>query len=219
MKGNPVFSSVVQKLVIGLTGLLLCGFVAAHLAGNLLLYSTDGNYKAFNEYAEKLHHFPLLPVIEIGLLALFLVHIVMTVHMQVTSMRARPEGYAVKKSKQGRGSLAAQNVMHLSGIIVLAFVLLHLADLRFDLRFADDGLSPAQAVLQVLRDPISAMFYTIGPLLLGYHLFHGFQSSFQSLGIGGERFMKAVTIVGIVFAVVVAIGFASLPVWVTLLQK
>ena len=219
MKGNPVFSSVAQKIVIGVSGLLLCGFVAAHLAGNLLLFSTDGNYKAFNEYAKNLHDFALLPVIEIGLLVVFLVHVVVTLWMQVKSSQARPEEYAVKKSKQGRGTVAAQNVMHLSGIIVLAFVLLHLADLRFDLRFAAEGLSPAQTVLQVLRDPVSAMFYTIGPLLLGYHLFHGFQSSFQSLGIGGERFMKAIRVVGLVFAVVVAIGFASLPVWVTLLQK
>ncbi len=219
MKGNSVFSSVAQKIVIGVTGLLLCGFVAAHLAGNLLLYSTDGNYKAFNEYAKNLHDISVLPVIEIGLLVLFLVHIVVTLWMQVKSSQARPEGYAVKKSKLGRGSVAAQNVMHLSGLIVLAFVLLHLADLRFDLRFNAEGLSPAQTVLQVLRDPVSAMFYTIGPLLLGYHLFHGFQSSFQSMGIGGERFMRAVKVVGLVFAVVVAIGFASLPVWVTLLRK
>jgi succinate dehydrogenase / fumarate reductase cytochrome b subunit len=219
LKGNPVFSSVAQKIVIGVTGLLLCGFVAAHLAGNLLLYSTDGNYKAFNEYAKNLHDISVLPVIEIGLLVLFLVHVVVTLWMQLKGSQARPEGYAVKKSKQGRGSIAAQNVMHLSGLIVLAFVLLHLADLRFDLRFNAEGLSPAQTVLQVLRDPVSAMFYTIGPLLLGYHLFHGFQSSFQSMGIGGERFMKTIKIVGIVFAVVVAIGFASLPVWVTLLEK
>ena len=219
MKGNPVFSSVAQKIVIGATGLLLCGFVAAHLAGNLLLYSTDGNYKAFNEYAKNLHSISVLPVIEIGLLVLFLVHIVVTLYMQVKGSEARPEGYAVKKSKQGRSSVAAQNVMHLSGLIVLGFVLLHLADLRFGLRFNAEGLSPAQTVLQVLRDPVSAMFYTIGPLLLGYHLFHGFQSSFQSMGIGGERFMKAIKIVGLVFSVVVAIGFASMPVWVTLLRK
>ena len=219
MKGNSALSSVAQKLVIGISGLLLCGFVAAHLAGNLLLYITDGNYKAFNEYAKNLHDFALLPVIEIGLLVLFLVHIVLTLWMQLQSSKARPEGYAVKKSKQGRGAVAAQNIMHLSGLVVLAFILLHLADLRFGLRFNEDGLSPAQTVLQVLRDPVSAMFYTIGPLLLGYHLFHGFQSSFQSLGLGGDRFMRIVKIVGAVFAVVVAVGFASLPIWVTLLRK
>ena len=78
MKGNSALSSVAQKLVIGISGLLLCGFVAAHLAGNLLLYITDGNYKAFNEYAKNLHDFALLPVIEIGLLVVFLAHLVLT---------------------------------------------------------------------------------------------------------------------------------------------
>lgn len=219
MKGKPFFSSVVQKLVIGITGLLLCGFVAAHLAGNLLLYSTSDRYAAFNKYATTLHDMTLLPAIEIGLLVLFVVHIGLTLRMQFQSQKARPEGYAVQKSKQGRGSLAARNVMHLSGIVVLAFVLLHLADLRFGLRFNEAGLAPAQTVLQVLRDPISAMFYTVGSLLLGYHLFHGFQSSFQSLGFGGERLTRIVKIVGILFSVAIAVGFASLPIWVTLLRK
>lgn len=205
--------------MIGISGLLLCGFVVVHLAGNLLLFSTADRYAAFNKYATALHDIALLPVFEVGLLALFVVHIAMTLWMQVQSQKARPEGYAVQKSKQGRGAMAARNVMHLSGIVVLAFIVLHLADLRFGLRFNEEGLSPAQTVLQVMRDPISAMFYTIGPLLLGYHLFHGFQSSFQSLGLGGERLMRIVKIVGILFSVAVAVGFASLPVWVTLLRK
>lgn len=219
MKGNSARSTVAQKLFIGISGLFLCGFVVAHLAGNLLLYFTDKNYKAFNAYAEALHASALLPVAEIGLLVLFGAHIVMSLWMQVTNRQARPEGYAVQRSKRRSGAFSAQNVMMLSGLIVLAFIFLHLADLRFGLRFEEAGLSPSERVLQVLRDPVSAMFYTVGPLLLGYHLFHGFQSSFQSLGLGGDRFTRWTKVVGVIFAVVAAIGFASLPVWVTLFRK
>lgn len=207
-------STIAQKIVIGLSGLALCGFLVAHLAGNLLIYLPGGNYAAYNEYAHALHANPLLPVAEIVLYLFFVAHIALTIRAVLANRAARPEGYAVQRSKRGKSALTAHNVMHITGLIVLAFLVLHLLDLRFDVRFPESAYpEPSDRALAVLKNPLSAGLYTIGSLLLGYHLWHGFQSGFQTLGAQHPRVTPALKLLGVLFAIVVAVGFASFPVW------
>lgn len=220
MKGNSVTTTIGYKLIVGLSGLLLCGFLVVHLTGNFLIYSSAGDYEAYNHYAHALHSLALLPIAEVGLLVLFLVHVLLTIHLVMRNRASRPEGYEVKRSKRGAAALTAHNVMHWSGFIVLAFILLHLADFRFALRHPMvEGQSPAHRALEILHDPLTASVYTIGSLLLGYHLYHGFQSAFQTLGATNPRVQPAIRIVGAIFAIVVGLGFASFPVWVNLFSK
>jgi succinate dehydrogenase / fumarate reductase cytochrome b subunit len=220
LKGTTVFSTIAQKVLVGLSGLLLCGFLVVHLAGNLLIYSQAGNYEAYNHYAHAIHASPLLVVAEIVLLVLFLAHIVLTINLVLKNRASRPQGYAVKRSKRGRSRVTAHNVMHWTGFVVLAFILLHLADLRFGLRFPEQpGVEPAERALHVLHDPFSASLYTAGSLLLGYHLYHGFQSAFETIGASSPRAIPTIRFVGAVFATIVALGFASFPVWVNLFSK
>jgi succinate dehydrogenase / fumarate reductase cytochrome b subunit len=220
LKVNTISTTIAQKLVVGLSGLLLIGFLVVHLAGNFLIYSREGDYRAYNEYAHAIHSNPLLPVAEIALLALFLVHVALTVVLVLKNRRARPQGYEVKRSKRGKSALVAHNVMHWTGFVVLAFVVLHLADFRFGLRYPDQpGQSPAHRALMILHDPLSATLYTVGSLLLGYHLYHGFQSGFQTLGLSNPRTIGALRLLGTVLAVVLAAGFASFPVWVNFFSK
>lgn len=220
MKGNSIYSTIAQKLIVGLSGLLLVGFLVVHLAGNFLIYSREGDYKVYNDYAHAIHANPLLPVAEIALLALFLAHVVLTIVLVLRNRRARPDGYAVKRSKRGKSSVVAHNVMHWTGFVVLAFILLHLMDFRFGLRYPEQpGQSPAHRALMILHDPLSAALYTVGSLLLGYHLYHGFQSGFQTLGLSNPRTIPTLRLVGTVLAVVVAFGFASFPVWVNAFSK
>lgn len=213
MKVKLISSTIAQKILIGLSGLALCGFLIAHLAGNFLLYAPGAGYGAYNDYAHALHANPLLPIAEVGLLIFFLLHVAFTIVTIYTNRKARPEGYAVKRSKRGKGALAAHNVMHVTGLVVLVFILLHLLDFRFHVRFPLDEENPAARAIQVLRDPVSATVYTIGSLLLGYHVLHGFQSGFQTLGANHPRVMPAIRIAGWAFALLVAVGFASFPIW------
>lgn len=220
VKSNTVTTTIAYKLIVGLSGLLLCGFLVVHLAGNFLIYDTANNYEAYDHYAHALHANPLLPVAEIALLVLFLAHIWLTIQLVLRNRASRPEGYAVKRSKRGKSGLTAHNVMHWTGFIVLAFILLHLADFRFGLRYPNDPSgSPAARAIGILHDPISAAVYTVGSLLLGYHLYHGFQSAFQTLGATDARTTPTVRVVGVIFAAVVALGFASFPVWANLFTK
>ncbi len=206
-------TTVGQKLVMGATGLLLCGFLTVHLAGNLLLFQGAEHY---NRYAHKLHENELLPVAEAGLLVLFVLHIILAFTTTGTNTVARPVGYREKQSKLSGGLLLQpHNYMFLTGVIVLGFLLLHLSDMRlaeWEFRLKHDpAATPAENALRVLKDPISAIVYILGSLVLGFHLLHGFQSAFRSLGLNHPKYTPLITKLGIVFAIAIGLGFASLP--------
>ncbi len=208
-------SSIGRKFVMGLTGLLLIGFVIVHLAGNLLLYVGIEDY---NNYAHALHSKPgLVLVAEIGLLALFLAHILIAVGITRENRAARPEGYQMRRSKQNRTAATPSALMFVSGAILLGFILLHLADFRFHLRNpGPDGEEPFAKALRLLQDPVSAGVYFVGSLFLGWHLVHGFQSVFQTLGWNHPKYTPLIKKAGVALAVVLALGFASFPVWAML---
>ena len=211
-------SSIGQKFVMGLTGLLLCGFLVAHLAGNLLLFA---GAKAFNEYAHKLHEqWELLAIAETGLLVLFLVHIYLAVSTTIGNFKARKDSYVLKQTKVPNRIIGANSWMFASGAVVLGFVILHLIDLRLGMRGSinylpeSDPEAPFRNTIAALSDPISRVVYFVGVIILGVHLSHGFASAFQSLGLNHPKYTPLIKILGKVFAVVIAVGFASIVVFV-----
>jgi succinate dehydrogenase / fumarate reductase cytochrome b subunit len=210
-------SSIGQKFVMGITGLLLCGFLVAHLAGNLLLFLGE---KWFNDYAHKLHEqWELLLIAETGLFVLFLAHIYLAISTSIGNARAREDQYAIKQPKVRGRVIGANTWMFASGAVVLGFVLLHLADLRLaqaginlrGLSYKDNDFANT---VMVLGDPISRVVYTLGAIVLGIHLSHGFASAFQSLGLNHPKYMPLIKVIGQIFAVVIAVGFASLALFV-----
>ncbi len=230
-------SSVGKKFVMGITGLLLCGFLVGHLGGNLLLLV---GADAFNDYAHMLHSQKLLPLIEAGLAALFVAHIVLAFVTAKENRAARKVAYERTQSKQDDMilSMPTNTWMFGSGAVVLGFMLLHLVDMKFELRpdlqyeahavveadandddavdedaEAHDGMTPYQKTVMVLENPISAVVYFIGVAFLGLHLSHGFSSAFQSLGINHPKYNRCIKICGIAFACVIFLGFACLPFW------
>ena len=199
-------SSVGRKIVLGLTGLLLVGFLAEHLLGNLKLYESP---EAFNDYVEYLQSFgPLLLVAEIALAALFLCHIVIALKLAMENREARKARYAV------RGDHGAQSVgsisMHVTGILLLGYLIKHLLDFRFDGNFFDD---PAASVSQTLAQPVNAVIYLAAAVVVGIHLSHGFRSAFQSIGASHPKLDPALQKLGILLAALFAMGFASFPIY------
>ena len=231
-----LMSSIGKKYVMGLSGALLMGFVVAHLAGNLLIFKGD---EAFNAYAAKLHALgPLLWAAEIGLVVLFGLH-VLYAYWLAAENRARSGGrrYALNtRSKQETTflNLAPRSWMAISGSIVLAFLVLHMVDMRFGLRetldptfayatpFSDEDETGREKVLMyervvdVLRTPLSFVAYTVGTVLLGFHLSHGASSWFRSLGLEVYGLGGPLKKAGVVLAVAVGLGFASIPLYVWL---
>ena len=220
-------SSIGQKFVMAITGLLLCGFLVVHLEGNLLLFVSAEKY---NAYAHFLHsQEELLMVAETGLFLLFLAHLYLAFATAWGNSQSRLDQYAMKQSKQPRGNLATSPSawMFGSGAVILGFVILHLIDMKFLARpdiaypFLDERApnAPYANALAVLSNPISRVVYTLGVLMLGLHLSHGVSSAFQSLGLNHPKYTPLIKWVGRLFAIVIAVGFASLPIIIPSLKR
>ncbi len=217
---NALKSSVGKKLLMAITGLLLCLFLVLHLAGNLLMYVGP---EIYNAYAHKLHEQKVLLIVaEVGLLLLFVAHIWLALETNRENREARPQRYAVKKSKiPGRVipfGISPENYMLFSGVIVLAFLLIHLGDFTFNLTMPDkiQGKEPFDKAIIIMRHPVSFVSYLIGVALLGWHLTHGVTSMFQTLGLRHSKYDFITQNVGPIFAVVIAVGFATFPIYAVL---
>lgn len=215
-----VSSSLGKKYIMGITGLLLCGFLVTHLAGNLLMYVSPDVY---NNYAHSLHEQEWLIVIaEIGLLVLFLLHLWLAFDLARMNRRARLVSYEAKRTKEGAelAPARADTWMLLSGLFVLGFLLVHLADFHFELSpdiayetEAGNPKEPFDKAIAVLTNPIRALVYIVGTVFLAFHLSHGFSSAFRSLGISHPKYNQFLRRLGYVFAVIFGLGFATFPIW------
>jgi succinate dehydrogenase / fumarate reductase, cytochrome b subunit len=218
-------SAVGKKWVMAVTGILLLGFVLAHMVGNLKVYMgfipEDGAYE-IDLYGEALRalfypivpHYAVLWAMRIGLIAAFILHIHAAAALTIMNRKARDVGY------QGPRTYLAANyasrTMRFSGIIVLLYLGFHLADFTWGIQ----PLAPAgweygaiydNFVLSFTRVPV-AVFYIVANLLLGVHIFHGAWSMFQSLGWNNPRFNAWRRWFAQAFAAVVVIGNVSFPV-------
>jgi succinate dehydrogenase / fumarate reductase, cytochrome b subunit len=214
---SRVFSSSVgTKLLIGLTGLALFVYMVLHLAGNALIFL---GAEAFNEYSHQLISNPLIVPIEIGLLLVFLLHIYKAGTMWMRNKAARPVGYAKKElaGHTSRKSLAS-STMIASGILILIFVIVHVKQFKFGTFYLVKGSESVRDLyrteIEVFQQPLWVAFYVIATLLVGLHLRHGVASAFQSLGLDHPRYTRRLTTAGVVFALVIGVGLAIIPIWV-----
>ena len=210
-------TSIGQKFVMGITGLLLCGFLVAHLGGNLFLFVGE---EAYNDYAHALHkQEALLKVAEVGLVVLFLLHIALAIVTARNNKKARQSSYAVTESKQTGRVVpgGASSWMFVTGAVVLGFLIVHLIDFTFewrpDIDYQKFAESPYEKAKALLKTPLSMCVYAIGCLALGLHLSHGFGSAFQSLGLNHPKYKSAIRNASIGFGCVIAVGFISFVVW------
>lgn len=204
--GRFLRSSIGRKFLMSLTGAALMGFVLVHLLGNLTLFA-DSSGEVFDSYAHAIESNPLLPLAEIGLAVLFVVHIALGIRLALDNRDARPARYKELQAHGGR--TLASLTMPVTGVLVLIFLVVHLLDFRLAER-DPDGL--AAMVVTRLESPLAALVYGAGVLALGVHLWHAFQSAFQSLGLFHPRYRDLIRNAGRAFAVLVAVGFAAFPV-------
>lgn len=203
-----------RKALMGLTGLLLIGFLISHMLANLLvLFDREG----YNHYSHALVSNPLIYLAELGLLVLFVGHLVSGIAVTVRNRAARPTAYQLKTraDRTGRKSLAS-STMIVSGIVMLVFVPLHIATFKFGAWYtADDGQMRDlyRLVVEVFQNPLALAWYFIALPILGVHAWHGFGSGFESLGV---TYSKELRRFGQALAVVLTIGFLAVPLYVML---
>ena len=202
------FSSPIgKKIGMALTGLVLYGFLVGHLSGNLLLLKDDGG-RAFNAYSEFLINHPLLIPAEIFLVVVFAVHLFLAISVTRDNRRARPVGYQTAQSVGGR-SFASRTMIY-SGFVILVFLVFHLKTFKY----GDKPSGLYDLVLATFQQTGYMAWYAVAMLVLGFHLWHAFQSAFQTLSIRSDKIKS----LGLVLCLILALGFGFLPVYVGALK-
>lgn len=201
-------SSIGKKLMMAITGLAFIGFLMAHLAGNLNIYR---GADAFNAYAHGLHALgPLLRVFELGLVTFALIHVATGLWLFYQNNSARPEKYAVKKS--GGGRTIGSRTMPYTGLFLLLFVVLHLANFTF---VDKTNTTVFEIVANTFQSPFYVAFYVLAMIVAAIHVSHGLWSAFQSLGLNHSKYMPLIMTLSIAAAVVVGVGFGFLPIYIS----
>ena len=214
-------SAIGKKWVMGVTGIILLGFVLAHMIGNLKFYLSK---QEIDLYGEALRDMPghLLPrtvllwSIRIVLIAAFAFHIHAAYSLTRMNKRARPVGYQAPREYVAANF--ASRTMRWTGVIVLAFLAFHLADLTWGAANGSHFVrgDPYDNLIYSFRRPVVAVLYVVANLALGVHIFHGAWSLFQSLGINNPRYNKARLRFAQGFAAVIVVGNISFPIAVQL---
>ncbi|EQC43894.1 succinate dehydrogenase cytochrome b subunit [Bacteriovorax sp. Seq25_V] len=207
-------SSVMKKQVMGITGLMLCGFLLSHLAGNCLIYVGSD---AFNKYAHALITNPLIYVAEFILASIFLTHIGLALKLTIENKAARPQNYYIKQ-KTGRGATFASSTMPYTGIIILAFLVFHLINFKFGPVYTATvgGVEMRdlyKTVVEYFISPVNVAWYIFCMIALGIHVSHGFWSAFQSIGFNHPKYNCLIKCASKAFGVLVTLGYSALPIF------
>ncbi len=209
---NPIVQfyrlPVGKKVAMAVTGFLLFGYVIAHLLGNLQIYAGP---EKINAYGRLLHANPgFLWTARLILLAAVLLHIVAAVQLTLLKLAARPVGYS---KKDDIASSYASRTMIWSGPIIGAFVVYHLMHLTIG------NAHPAFAGADVYHNVVAgfqvvpvSIFYILAMALLGFHLFHGVWSMFQSLGVSHPRYTPLLKKVAALATAFIFLGNISIPI-------
>ena len=215
-------SSIGKKWVVALTGIVLIAYVIGHLLGNLQIFigANQPGDKQINAYAHFLHSMgPILYVIRAFLIACIGLHIVTTIWLARENRAARPQKYAVAKSRQA--SLAAKTMVF-GGLTVLFFIVYHLLHftMRKTLGFGPNGELPGMhgeydcynMVILSFQSPLISFVYIVGLFMLCMHLSHGFQSLVQTLGLTSPKWVCTLEIGSRALAWAIFAGYISIPV-------
>lgn len=223
---QTIFStSVGRKVIMALTGLFLCTFLAVHLAGNFQLLHNDGG-EAYNLYTKFMTSNPLVKAISYVNFAFILGHVVWGAYLTFQNKAARPVGYAY--NAPGKTSSFSSRWMGVLGTMILIFLIIHLKDFKMaymglthDLPMATYTLENGDQVtvknmyhevVEEFHSPVIVGIYVLSMIALGFHLYHGFQSAFQTLGLRHPKYTPAVRAVGFVFWGLIPLGFALIPI-------
>lgn len=214
-------SSLGQKVVMSLTGIFLILFLIVHMSGNLQLLADDGG-KSFNIYAEFMSENPFIRVISIALYASILLHAIQGILLARANRIAKGTKYS---GGRVAGATWASKNMALLGILIFAFLCLHMGDFWVKMRFTDQltmvSYTGHDEAVQDIYSRVNVAFqelwivivYLIGVLALAMHLIHGFQSAFQTLGLAHKKYTPLINAIGWIYSIVICAGFAIMPLY------
>jgi succinate dehydrogenase / fumarate reductase cytochrome b subunit len=214
-------SSLGKKLIMALTGLFLIIFLIGHVSGNMLLFKDD-NGEAFNKYADFMTSNQLVQIVRYITWISIVVHVIYSFLLVRNNKQARPVGY--KMAKPGDNSSWMSRNMFLLGILIFIFLAIHLRTFLYEMKFGDVPLVSYEStgevknlyalVVNAFETWWYSLFYVISMLFLALHLFHGFQSTSQTVGFRHPKYNDFIKKFGYAFGIIVCILFAIMPVYI-----
>jgi succinate dehydrogenase / fumarate reductase cytochrome b subunit len=219
MKWSEFFSSSVgRKLVMGLTGLFLISFLVVHAGINACIWANDGGIM-FNKAAHFMGSTVVIRILEVGLFIGIFIHIIQGYALEFSNRSKRKVGYQVKLGD--RGSKWYSRSMGLLGTILLLFFIIHWKQFWIPSRFTGvnevmiDGKevhNMFNLMKVTFQQPWVVIVYVLACFSLSWHLMHGFQSAFRTLGLHNSRYLAMVNTIGIGFSIIIPLAFAMMPV-------
>jgi len=198
-----ILTSIGRKAVMAVTGLMLGGFMLFHLGENMLLFKGE---VAFNNWVDFLMANPLLPLMEFGLMLIFLAHIFTGTWVRLEDWLNAPSGYEARNWQGGR-TIGSATMLY-TAFLILAYLAYHLLTFRF----VDHSIGFYQMVTSAFRSPVFVAIYVGGAVALVLHLSHGLQSAFQTLGVNHPKYTPFIKIGGWLVAITM-VGFALISVY------
>ncbi|MBU3698686.1 MAG: succinate dehydrogenase cytochrome b subunit [Candidatus Kapabacteria bacterium] len=214
-------SNLFQKWLMAITGLLLVLFLLGHLSGNLLVFLGPAH---LNEYAHGLRtmgHGAVLWGARLGLLAFFILHVSSAITLSRRNRQARPQKYV---KVEARSSTLASRTMLYSGLLLISYVLYHLAhftwgavhsqhyaQVSYILPSGEVVPDVYTMVVKSFSEPLIVILYLLSMVMVGLHLNHAISSAFQTMGVTNRRIMPLVRVGGPALSVIIALGFSAVP--------
>jgi succinate dehydrogenase / fumarate reductase cytochrome b subunit len=209
-------SSLGKKLIMALTGLFLIVFLVVHLLGNLQLLHDDGG-QAFNVYARFMTTNPVIKTVSYLLYTFILVHVVYAILLTRQNRLARGGSYAISNKSSG---WASRN-MGILGTLIFIFLVIHMRQFWAEMHWGgipvvtydgEEYKDLYSIVAFAFESPLYVGLYTICMIALAFHLWHGFSSAFQTLGLNHLKYNGVIEFVGRAFAIIVPAAYAWIPV-------
>ena len=225
-------SSIGKKVIMSLTGLFLISFLTVHLAGNLQLLGSDPVVagQAFNEYAYFMTSNPVIQFTSYGLYAFILLHAIQGILIWRQNMSARGDvRYAVKNDRVASATKSSIYMGSL-GTVILIFIIIHMVQFWAQMKFTDSVSAvtyagaeyPVKDLYTLVAGAFSniwfVIFYVVSMGFIAFHLAHGFESAFQTLGLNHPKWSPIIRTVGRAYAVLVPLGFAAIPIYMYVTQ-
>ncbi|MBL0182901.1 MAG: succinate dehydrogenase cytochrome b subunit [Chitinophagaceae bacterium] len=205
-------SSIGKKFVMGLTGLFLISFLVVHCTINSMIFFNDGG-DMFNTWAHFMSHNYIVRVLEIGLFAGLIVHIIQGLVLVKQNNDARPVKYSM--NDVSANSKWYSRSMGLLGTLLLLFLVLHISKFFVNTKIAlysgDEPHNTFEEMKEYFQQLWVVIAYIAGVISLFWHLLHGFSSAFQTMGINHKRYTPIIKAAGTAFSVIVCVLFALMP--------
>lgn len=201
-------SSVGKKIIMSLSGLFLCTFLIVHASINLFLFKSA---EAYNEASHFMSSNIIIRLVEVVLFGGLVAHMISGVVVWIQNRTTRPVGYQMYRLKDNTKLSSRTPMLTTSASLVAFFLVLHLITFWIPTRFGADPKLPYDMVSEAFSQPTMAIFYIMAVAFLGFHLKHGFQSGFQTLGLTNNRYKWLIDSVAVIFWLIIPLMFASMP--------